>query len=636
MGKWSQYKKIYRKEWELDPELKKWIAPVRTDDSKAACKYCHVEIRAHYNDLKQHAATTKHRSRCNAASTSVASFVQPIPSISNDQKRREIRFAIQTACCTSINNIDGYGDILKDEFPAFRMHRTKCTALINSLLGPYFKEELLKDIGTSPFSLLIDESTDIEVKKLLCICIKYFSTKLNKFVSTFLAMVELDQACSEDIANAVLNMLETCNLDIKNLIGIGTDGASVMCGKHHSTFTLLRDKQPSLQLVRCICHSLDIIAKKAIRSIPSNIEFMIRETYNWFSHSPKRQADYKELYLTLDGGMPLKLISPCETRWLVMADCVDRLLEQYDALKLHFCTASYVEHCYAARMLQEMYQDEINLLYLTFLKPMLQQIKVVNKIFQLESGDTLHIFRDLYTLYLSTLKRILKPSVFTANNQEQLQSLDLQSSAIYLSLDDVDLGLAFRNMLDKSKLPSVSKEAIVTRCLEFMKVLVSEYKVRLPESLSMLRKLESLSPQKVLADPKPPVTDLPQAFFTCPLEVLESQWRTISSCSFHNTSNIESFWMEVYNYTDAAGSHCFHELAMGAIKMLTLPISNAHVERVFSQMTLLKNDRRNRMGLKLLSSILYIKFGLKRIAIKSSSFLPPPQLFAQFNRTMYD
>ncbi|KAJ1142118.1 hypothetical protein NDU88_008445 [Pleurodeles waltl] len=409
-----------------------------------------------------------------------------------------------------------------------------------------------------------------------------------------------------------------------------------MCGKHHSAFTLLRDKQPSLQLVRCIWHSVDIIAKKAIKSIPSNVEFMIRETYNWFSHSPKRQADYRELYLTLGGGMPLKLISPCETQWLVMADWVDRLLEQYDTLSLHFSTASSVEHCYAARMLQEMYHDETNLLYLTFLKPILQDIKVVNKIFQLECGDALHIFRDLFTLYVSTLKRILKPSVFTSNPQEQLQSLDLQSSAIYLSQEDVDLGLAFRKKLEESKLTSVSKDGIVKRCLEFLKVLACEYQFRLPESLSMLKKLEVLSPQKVLADCKPPVTDLPHTFFTYPLEVLESQWRMISSCSFPETSNMESFWMEVYNYTDAAGKHCFHELAMGAIKMLTLPISNAHVERVFSQMTLLKNDRRNRMGLKLPSNILYIKFGLKRIGIESYSFGPPPELLAKFNSSLYD
>ncbi|CAL8373211.1 unnamed protein product [Arctogadus glacialis] len=71
------------------------------------------------------------------------------------------------------------------------------------------------------------------------------------------------------------------------MVGIATDGASVMVGKNHSVFTLLKQKQPSLQLIRCICHSLDIVAHKAMQLLPSNLDFMIRETYNWFAHPAK-------------------------------------------------------------------------------------------------------------------------------------------------------------------------------------------------------------------------------------------------------------------------------------------------------------------------------------------------------------
>lgn len=46
MSKWGKYKKLYRKEWETDPELKTWIASVPEDSSKAGCKYCNTDIRA--------------------------------------------------------------------------------------------------------------------------------------------------------------------------------------------------------------------------------------------------------------------------------------------------------------------------------------------------------------------------------------------------------------------------------------------------------------------------------------------------------------------------------------------------------------------------------------------------------------
>lgn len=68
------------------------------------------------------------------------------------------------------------------------------------------------------------------------------------------------------------------------MVGIATDGAKVTLGKH-SVYTLLKQQQPSLQLIHCACHFLDIVAHKAMQHHPSNLDYMIRETYNWFAHS---------------------------------------------------------------------------------------------------------------------------------------------------------------------------------------------------------------------------------------------------------------------------------------------------------------------------------------------------------------
>lgn len=98
---------------------------------------------------------------------------------------------------------------------------------------------------------------------------------------------------------------------MENMVGIATDRAGLMVGKHHSVYSLLKQRRPSLQIICCVCHSLDIVAHKAMQYLPSNLDYMIRETNNWFAHSTKRQSDYRAVYETMTNGeCPLKLLSP--------------------------------------------------------------------------------------------------------------------------------------------------------------------------------------------------------------------------------------------------------------------------------------------------------------------------------------
>ena len=641
MSKWGKYKKHYRKEWESEDALKAWIAPVLQDPSKARCKYYKSEIRAQLRDLKDHAETKRHKANCLPnVNTSIKSFARPTTSsdgeICNDQKRREIRVATYVACHTSINALDDLSDILEEEFGKFRMHRTKCTAMIKSVLAPHFRDELKSDIGESPFSLYLDETTDITVIKLLCICVKYRSIKHGKFISTYLGLVELSAANARAITDAILAFLETYGLNINNMVGIATDGASVMVGKHHSVFTLLKELLPDLKLIRCVCHSLDIVAKKAMDHLPSNVDFMIRETFNWFSHSAKRQSEYKLLFETLNDGLcPLKLLSPCTTRWLGVADSIDRVLQQKDALKLHFGVTAGAEHCYTARLLSEMYSDQANVLYMQFLRPILGDIKAVNKIFQLETGDSLGVFRDLERLYLSTLKRVAKPSVFRMNSDCQLKDLDLAASSVYLSAEDADLGTTFQEELRACSLAPEARQTISARCFAFIRELLVQYQSRLADSLDMLRKMELLSPKSVISTmDRPRVRELPMEFFRCSIDTLDSQWRNVSSAGFYGDQPIDVFWMQVEAFKDAGGNACFKDLALGAIRLLSLPISNAHVERAFSQVALLKDSTQNRMGLSLLSSLMEVRAGLSRNGWTSATFRPPKQF--RLNYSMYE
>lgn len=111
--------------------------------------------------------------------------------------------------------------------------------------------------------------------------------------------------------------------------------------------------------------------------LPRNIEYLIKETYNWFSHSTLRQAQYKNLYNAINNGHnPLKIVKACDTRWLSIETAVSRILQQWIELKTIFQIARQKEKCYNAEILFNMYSDNNNLAYLVLL-----EIQIVNKSF---------------------------------------------------------------------------------------------------------------------------------------------------------------------------------------------------------------------------------------------------------------
>lgn len=114
------------------------------------------------------------------------------------------------------------------------------------------------------------------------------------------------------------------------------------------------------------------------------------------------------------------------------------------------------------------------------------------------------------------------------------------------------------------------------------------------------------------------------------LACLKTSWKRRYDCfarhSQQHKTSATSFWYEALAFRDAAGICPFAAVAAGAMRVLTLPVSNAEAERVFSNVTLTKTELRNKMKLDLLESILRIKFGLRLQKETSSSYVIPEEV----------
>ena len=113
-------------------------------------------------------------------------------------------------------------------------------------------------------------------------------------------MIEIEEADHVSLYELLVAYFSLMNLPLENMIAIGTDGGSNLCGAQNSLYTLLKEKIPNLQLIKCVCHSLNLVASSAADEFPSSVEFLLREVYNWFSNSSLCRAKYMRLWSALN------------------------------------------------------------------------------------------------------------------------------------------------------------------------------------------------------------------------------------------------------------------------------------------------------------------------------------------------
>lgn len=481
--------------------------------------------------------------------------------------------------------------------------------LIKNVLAPHFINLIVKDLGTQHYSLLLVESTDISVVKMLGVSIRYFSQGSKQIIATFLGLVELDDGTANSIVNAIKALLSHLNINIKKLIGIGTDNATVMTGVNNGVHALLKTATGNQHfvLVRCVCNSLQLAMSHAsTETLPRNIDFLIRETYNWFSHSSNRRIFYKRMFQTINGGTTsLTITQMCNTRWISIEPAVSRILDQWLELKLLFEVARRDEHCYMADMLYSMYNDPANHLYLLYLKPIVQEVQVVNKLFEGNDVDPIKLYKDLIGLVESIGRRIVNPTARVDILEDNIES--------YLNPKPY-MGFVFENKLSEYQLPLDLANQLRQRCINFTLKLVLELRARLPINFKVLEKVSMFSVEETLKVVKPCIAQVAVEFGANAqvIEKLISQWRNIVHLRWESTASTVAFWNEVMMYKDAAGNNPFKELTEFVISILSLPHSNAEIERVFSQMNVVKTKLRNRLSVTTLNAILYIRFGLKK------------------------
>ncbi|XP_053954724.1 uncharacterized protein LOC128860940 [Anastrepha ludens] len=244
----------------------------------------------------------------------------------------------------------------------------------------------------------------------------------------------------------------------------------------------------------------------------------------------------------------------------------------------------------------------------------------LNKNFQARNGNPTQLLSDVIVAINSLKSKIIPP-----NHEINILEDDLENAAV----PNMYLGYAFEQKIKEAQFLSQELE-IRKICMEFVKELIIQLRERLPDNIEIMQLVNLFSVQNMLKVSKSKEIFKVLEYFECKnIENIQLQIEKINFIKWEFVEDTSKFWTEVIKYKDAGNNNPFSDLAEFALKILSLPWSNAEVERIFSQMNIVKSKLRNAMSLKTLNAIMYIRYGLERHGKCCHNYVLPNEYLSQ-------
>lgn len=203
--------------------------------------------------------------------------------------------------------------------------------LINSL-SDTIKAKIKSEIRDSPFvGIGVDESTDRAREKHVAIVVRYVSD--GTVHTTFLSCEKVADGCANTVFKAVKAALNQFDIPFSKVIGLGSDGASVMASHINGLNGLFHEENPFIIFVHCVCHRLQLAVSQASKAVPEMKTFMniISAIYNYVQQCETKLRAFKDIaeILELDA---LKFKRLYDIRWLSLGNSVSAVVRNYEAL----------------------------------------------------------------------------------------------------------------------------------------------------------------------------------------------------------------------------------------------------------------------------------------------------------------
>ena len=168
-------------------------------------------------------------------------------------------------------------------------------------LSDVAQKELTADIRSSPFiGLGLDESTDRSMEKHLVLIVRYVG-RGGACCTAYLQCVKIADGKAVTVVDAVKEVAATYKFGMGKVVGLGTDGASMMASNLNGVIGLLTNDNPHLVFMKCVCHRLNLAVSQACAGITdmAALQSVLAAVYSFIQLCPTRLERFKEMAAVL-------------------------------------------------------------------------------------------------------------------------------------------------------------------------------------------------------------------------------------------------------------------------------------------------------------------------------------------------
>ena len=237
---------------------------------------------------------------------------------------------------------DAFNHSVTDMFPdseiakKFKCGRTTATALLFDI-DQSSKDHLVNNItgNTMCYSLSTDGGSKY-LSKLYPVLIYSYDSKTETVGWKILDIHEIDgRVTGHNVFQLLNKSVESSNLVWQDMLVLGADNTSTMSGDKEGVYGHVFRVNENCHFSGCICHLLDIAAKKASKKLACDVDELIVSIDHYLEHSDVKKLQY-EIIQQIHGADVKAAVKHVTSRGLSLHTVLPNYLTHWTPLRAFF------------------------------------------------------------------------------------------------------------------------------------------------------------------------------------------------------------------------------------------------------------------------------------------------------------